>query len=72
MPSGTFFKKAAITKDDGTPLRLEDLVVGGDIRMLGQEFFITDADEFTRQYFRYDPNPILKRLCFVFFLHYFT
>lgn len=40
-------------KDDGTPLRLEELVVGGDIRMLGQEFFITDADEFTRQYFRY-------------------
>jgi len=42
-----------MVKDDGTPLRLEELVVGGDIRMLGQEFFITDADEFTRQYFRY-------------------
>lgn len=52
MPSGTFFKKSAMIKDDGTPLRLEELVVGGDIRMLGQEFFITDADEFTRQYFR--------------------
>ncbi len=39
-------------KDDRTPLQLQDLVVGGDIRMLGQEFFITDADEFTRKYFR--------------------
>lgn len=53
MPSGTFFRKNVMIKDDGTPLRLEELVVGGDIRMLGQEFFITDADEFTRQYFRY-------------------
>jgi len=53
MPSGTFFRKNVMVKDDGTPLRLEELVVGGDIRMLGQEFFITDADEFTRQYFRY-------------------
>jgi len=59
MPSGTFFRKNVMIKDDGTPLRLEELVVGGDIRMLGQEFFITDADEFTRQYFRDNLNTEL-------------
>jgi hypothetical protein len=53
MPHGTFFRKGVIHLDDGRPLQLKDLVVGGDIKMLGQEFFITDADEFTRKYFQY-------------------
>lgn len=52
MPHGTFFRKGVVHLEDGRPLQLRDLVVGGDIKMLGQEFFITDADEFTRQYFR--------------------
>lgn len=52
MPHGTFYKKAPLLKEDGTPLVLRDLIVGGDIKMLGQEFFITDADEFTRKFFR--------------------
>lgn len=52
MPHGTFFKKGVINLEDGRRITLRDLVVGGDIRMLGQEFFITDADEFTRKYFR--------------------
>ena len=52
MPSGTFFKKNEMIKDDGTRLQLEELTVGACVCMLGQEFYITDADEFTRSYFR--------------------
>jgi hypothetical protein len=59
MPHGTFFRKGVIHLDDGRPLQLKDLVVGGDIKMLGQEFFITDADEFTRKYFQYVYTKIL-------------
>lgn len=56
MPHGTFFRKGVITLENGKRLELTDLVVGGDIKMLGQEFFITDADEFTRKYFRCVPG----------------
>jgi hypothetical protein len=77
MPHGTFFRKGVIHLDDGRPLQLKDLVVGGDIKMLGQEFFITDADEFTRKYFQYvytqssvpccgavDPKAIYSTACY--------
>jgi hypothetical protein len=52
MPAGTFFRKGAAKKDNGEPVRLTDLLIGSSIRMLGQEFYITDADEFTRRYVR--------------------
>mmetsp|Transcript_10981 Transcript_10981/g.17895 ORF Transcript_10981/g.17895 Transcript_10981/m.17895 type:complete len:906 (+) Transcript_10981:76-2793(+) len=51
MPSGTFFRKGPLTKDDGSRLELQELTVGGEIAMLGQTFFITDADKFTRNHF---------------------
>jgi hypothetical protein len=65
MPHGTFFRKGVIHLDDGRPLQLKDLVVGGDIKMLGQEFFITDADEFTRKYFQYVYTTICALLWFL-------
>lgn len=54
MPHGTFFRKGPLVLESGKRLELTDLVVGGSLRMLGQEFFITDADDFTRSYFRYE------------------
>jgi hypothetical protein len=34
-------------------VRIEELSVGGTFSALGRDFFITDCDEFTREYFRY-------------------
>jgi len=65
LPSGTFFQKARLVKNDSEPLLLEDIRVGGSIGMLGQTFYVTDADTFTRDYYRdkmgVDLQPALPR-----------
>lgn len=53
IQGGIFFRRGAMTKNDGEPLRLIDFSVGQSVHTLGREIFITDADHFTRNYFRY-------------------
>eukprot|EP01038_Epipyxis_sp_PR26KG_P008512 gene8512-11507_t len=52
MWNGSFYKKGKLDKSDGTPLQLTDLLVGGTANFLGRTFYITDADQFTRDHFR--------------------
>ena len=52
MPAGTFYQRGPLSRSDGEPLALVDLLPGNIVQMLGQEFHIIDADAFTRDYFR--------------------
>lgn len=53
LPQGIFFRRGQITKDDdGNRLSLIDLTPGNTVRILGREFHLTDADSFTRDYFK--------------------
>lgn len=49
---GTFFKRSPLTLTNGSPLRLMDVQPGNIILTLGCEIHITEADNFTRDYFR--------------------
>jgi DUF1126 PH-like domain len=49
---GRFFKRAPLMRSDGEPIELFEFAPGNVIHCLGQEIFITDADLFTRDYFR--------------------
>lgn len=60
MTQGSFFRRnRAVKDDDSTPVLLQDLIPGNQVRMLGQIFTITDADNFTRDYFKKELNIIL-------------
>lgn len=60
MPSGTFYRRGKIeTTSSGDELRVTDLAPGNSLHILGHEFFITDADAFTRDYFKREYNMIL-------------
>lgn len=53
LPQGVFFRRGQLTKDDeGTRVALIDFAPGNSIRVLGREFHLTDADSFTRDYFK--------------------
>ena len=49
---GNFFKRAPLLKSDGSRLDLRDFSIGNSILALGVEIFVTDADPFTREYYR--------------------
>lgn len=53
MSQGTFYRRGVLYKADGDRVTLQDLVPGNVVSMLGREFHITDADAFTRDYFKY-------------------
>ena len=53
MVAGTFYKRGPIKKSDKSPLDVRSLAVGNSIEVLGRNIFITDADDFTRDYFRF-------------------
>lgn len=58
MSAGRFYRrsKTMITATPGNPSRaveLNDLYPGGVINMIGQTFYIADADTFTRDYYRF-------------------
>eukprot|EP01031_Cornospumella_fuschlensis_P027637 gene27637-33375_t len=60
LPQGNFLKRGKVCKDtDGSELTLVDLAVGNKVHILGQEIVITDADNFTRQYFKQELNMVL-------------
>lgn len=52
VKGGAFFKKNFLKYANGEPVQLVDLQVGNIVRVLGQEIYITDADQFTRSYFQ--------------------
>jgi hypothetical protein len=52
MSQGTFFRRGELYKTNGEKVELTDLLPGHVVHMLGQEFYITDADAFTRDYFK--------------------
>lgn len=61
IQGGPFYRRDVIKKcvpggNGGSTdelLRIEELSVGGTFSVLGRDFFVTDCDEFTREYFRY-------------------
>lgn len=60
LTGGSFFRRAPLLKADGTQLLLTDLAPGNSIHVLGQEIFINDCDNFTRDYFRTELNLVLS------------
>eukprot|EP01034_Spumella_vulgaris_P039141 gene39141-48342_t len=60
MAEGTFFRRGLVNNSmTNRPVSLSDLAPGNSVFILGQEMFITDADAFTRDYFRRTLNMIL-------------
>jgi len=59
MSQGTFYRRGVLYKSDGERVTLQDLVPGNVVSMLGRDFHITDADAFTRDYFKRELNIIL-------------
>jgi hypothetical protein len=65
IQGGPFYRRDVLKKSPsgghGTLnelVRIEELRVGGSFSALGRDFFITDCDDFTREYFRYTtPSP---------------
>lgn len=52
IPQGAFLKRQMVLKSDGmTPFMPTDFCVGLDIGIHGRSIRITDADEYTRQFF---------------------
>jgi hypothetical protein len=62
MTAGTFYKRGPIKNQDNSPLDVLSLAVGNTINVLGISILITDADDFTRDYFR----------CLKFYTYKFT
>uniref|UniRef100_A0A0G4HB78 Calmodulin n=1 Tax=Chromera velia CCMP2878 TaxID=1169474 RepID=A0A0G4HB78_9ALVE len=56
VPSDT----AAPNQNKSDPLQVEDFKVGAKVRLLSREFFIVDADPFTRQYFQEEKGEKLQ------------
>lgn len=56
---GNFYNRSGICKMDGEPLSLTDLTPGNSVVMLGQEFNIYDADQYTRDYFRREMQIVI-------------
>lgn len=57
MPGGRFFRRGkvfidATTTESSRVVDLRDFCVGKPLRMIGQSFYIADADTFTRNYYR--------------------
>lgn len=65
MSGGAFCARRRLKKLDGTPVAAEDLAPGNTLQVLGIDIYITDADSFTRDYFRRELNmqlpPMLSR-----------
>lgn len=66
VQGGPFYRRDVIKKsapggnggNSEELLRIEELSVGGTFSVLGRDFFVTDCDEFTREYFRYEKYPL--------------
>jgi hypothetical protein len=71
MSQGTFFRRGILYKDSGNDsgekLVLQDFIPGNVIHALGRRFHITDADAYTRDYFKYASS-----LIYLFFLICFS
>lgn len=59
IKGGAFYKRNSLLKTDKTPLELIDLAPGNIVSVLGQHILITDADVYTREYFRRNLNMML-------------
>jgi len=51
MVAGVFFKRGKLMKTNKEPLGLTELYPGATINILSRDFYISDADNFTRKYF---------------------
>ena len=57
VPQGAFLKRQMVLKGDGmSPFMPQDFRVGLDIGIHGRAIRITDADEYTRQFFEVSPR----------------
>lgn len=58
IPQGSFLKRRMVLKPDGmSPFMPQDFVVGEDIGIFGRSIRLTDADEYTRQFYIVSQNP---------------
>ena len=58
VPQGAFLKRQMVLKGDGmNPFMPQDFRVGVDIGIHGRSIRITDADEYTRQFFVVSKRP---------------
>jgi hypothetical protein len=53
MAQGVFLRRGRYLRDDQKPMELPDFAPGNKVPLLGNVFCITDADSFTRDYFKY-------------------
>jgi hypothetical protein len=62
VPQGKFLKRRQVLKEDksGLPILPFDIQVGKDIAILGRHYRITDADEYTRQFYVMQKKPLAK------------
>lgn len=60
IQGGAFYKRAALKNNRGNELLPTDFMVGRSFTALGHEFFITDCDKFTREYYRRELKIILE------------
>lgn len=58
IPQGIFIKRHRATRPDGTPLSPKDLKVGGIVELYGRQFYLADADSFTRDFFAKNGTPL--------------
>ena len=54
MLGGQFFRRGPVLKDDGSRVNPIDLEIGKYVKVLARDIYLTDADEFTRSYMRYE------------------
>lgn len=52
IPQGVFIKRHKVTREDGTFFNPDDFTVGGEVTIYGRNFFLVDADNFTREFFK--------------------
>lgn len=60
LTGGNFFARGPLKKVDGNQAQPVDFAVGNSIDVLGQKILITDADAFSRDYFRKQLNIVLS------------
>ena len=52
MTGGNFYKRNPLKNSRGQPIVLSDFAPGNVVSVLGRDIHITDADSFTRDFFR--------------------
>lgn len=58
IPQGIFVKRHVVTRADGSPITPRDLAVGTELEVYGRTFYLTGADDFTRDFYTANDCPL--------------